>query len=103
MLLTVLTQRRNIMLLDIVLWILFGALAGWIASKIMNTDAKMGAMSNIVVGIIGAFLGGFLVQTMFGTSVGGFNIVSLLVAILGAIVLLAIVKAFTRSSAHRVQ
>lgn len=91
------------MLLDIVLWILFGALAGWIASVIMKTDAKMGAFANIVVGIIGAFLGGFLVQNMLGASVEGFNIISLLVAILGAILLIAIVKAFTRNSAHRVQ
>lgn len=91
------------MLLSIVLWILFGALAGWIASIIMKTDASMGAFANIVVGIIGAFLGGFVVQTVLGTSVGGFNIVSLLVAILGAVILLAIVKAFTRSSARRVQ
>lgn len=91
------------MLLDIVLWILFGALAGWIASKIMKTDAQMGALANIVVGIIGAFMGGFLVRTILGTSVGGFNIVSLLVAIFGAIVLLAIVKAFTRGTARRVQ
>lgn len=91
------------MLLDIVLWILFGALAGWIASKIMKTDAEMGAFANIVVGIIGAFLGGFVVQNMLGTPVGGFNIMSLLVAILGAVALLAIVKAFARSRARRVQ
>lgn len=91
------------MLLDIVLWILFGALAGWIASKIMNTDAQMGALANIIVGIIGAFLGGFLVQTLFDTPVGGFNIMSLLVAILGAVILLAIVKAFTHNRTHRVQ
>lgn len=90
------------MLLDIVLWILFGALAGWIASKIMKTDAQMGAFANIAVGIIGAFLGGFVVQTMLGTPVEGFNITSLLVAILGSITLLAIVKALSRSRAHRV-
>ena len=90
------------MLLDIVLWILFGALAGWIASKIMKTDAQMGAMANIVVGIIGAFLGGFLFQMLTGTPVGGFNIMSLIVAIIGAVILLAIVKAFTSRRAHHV-
>lgn len=83
------------MLLDIVLWILFGALAGWIASKIMKTDAEMGALANIVVGIIGAFVGGYLFQMLTGSAVGGFNITNLLVAIVGAIILLAIVKAVT--------
>jgi len=83
------------MLLDIVLWILFGALAGWIASKIMKTDAEMGAVANIVVGIIGAFVGGFLYRMLTGTTVEGFNLVSLIVAIIGAVILLAIVKAFT--------
>lgn len=83
------------MILDIVLWILFGALAGWIASKIMNTDARMGAGANIAVGIIGAFIGGFLVRLLTGNQVEGFSITSMIVAILGAIILLAIVKAVT--------
>lgn len=90
------------MLLDIVLWILFGALAGWIASKIMNTDAQMGAMANIAVGILGAFIGGFLVRTLTGAAPEGFSITSLIVAILGAVVLLAIVKAATRGRGARV-
>lgn len=81
-------------MVDIVLWILFGALAGWIASMIMNTNAEQGALGNIVVGILGAFIGGFLVQSLTNTEVGGFNFASLLVAILGAVILLAIVKAF---------
>jgi uncharacterized membrane protein YeaQ/YmgE (transglycosylase-associated protein family) len=80
-------------MLDILLWILFGALAGWIASKIMKTDAQMGALANIVVGIIGAFIGGFIVRTLTGNAVEGFNITSLIVAIIGAVILLAIVKA----------
>jgi uncharacterized membrane protein YeaQ/YmgE (transglycosylase-associated protein family) len=88
-------------MLDIVLWILFGALAGWIASKIMKTDAQMGAMANIVVGIIGAFIGGFVVRMLTGNEVDGFNIGSLLVAILGAVILLAIVKAVTRGRGVR--
>lgn len=90
------------MLLEIVLWILFGALAGWIASKIMKTDAEMGAMANIVVGIIGAFIGGFLVRIFAGVAPEGFSIASLIVAILGAVVLLAIVKAATRGRGARV-
>lgn len=81
-------------MIDIILWILFGALAGWIASKIMNTDEEQGALGNIVVGIIGAFLGGFILRMLTGDDqVDGFNFTSLLVAIGGAVLLLAIVKA----------
>ncbi|MEO5949489.1 MAG: GlsB/YeaQ/YmgE family stress response membrane protein [Candidatus Saccharimonas sp.] len=90
------------MLLDIVLWILFGALAGWVASMVMKTDAQMGGMANVVVGIVGAFIGGFLVRTLTGTAVEGFNLMSLLVAILGAIILLAIVKAASNRNTRRV-
>ncbi|MDB5162463.1 MAG: transglycosylase [Candidatus Saccharibacteria bacterium] len=91
------------MILDIVLWILFGALAGWIASMIMKTNAQMGAMANIVVGIIGAFVGGFLYRMLTGNTVEGFNLTSLIVAIVGAVILLAIVKAFSGRRATRVQ
>jgi uncharacterized membrane protein YeaQ/YmgE (transglycosylase-associated protein family) len=85
------------MLLDIVLWIIFGALAGWIASKIMHTDGQMGPMANIVVGIIGAFIGGFVVRMLTGNGqTDTFSLGGLLVAILGAVILLAIVKAVTR-------
>ncbi len=84
-------------LLNIVLWIIFGALAGWIASIIMGTNAQMGAGANIVVGIIGALIGGFIMNAIGGRGVTGFNIYSLLVAIGGAIVLLALVRAFRRA------
>ena len=89
------------MLLDIVLWVIFGALAGWIASIIMRTNEQMGAVANIVVGIIGAFIGGFLVRTLTGDQVGGFNFMSLVVAVIGAVILLAIVKMFAgRNTQH---
>ena len=48
--------------MNIILWIIFGALAGWIASMIMGTNAQMGALANIIVGIVGALIGGFLMQ-----------------------------------------
>ncbi len=89
------------MLLDIVLWILFGALAGWIASMIMKTNGQMGALANIVVGIIGAFIGGFLFRTLTGINVEGFNLTSLIVAIIGAVILLALVKLFTKNRTTR--
>jgi len=74
-------------------WIIIGGLAGWIASMIMKTDKSMGVGMNIVVGVIGGLIGGFLVSMFGGVGMTGFNIWSLLVAVLGSIVLLAIVKA----------
>lgn len=76
-------------------WIIMGALAGWIASKIMNTDAEQGAIANIIVGIIGAFVGGFVFELFGASSVTGFNIYSLIVSIIGAIIVLFIYKAIT--------
>ena len=76
------------MIINVLLWILFGALAGWIASLIMRTNQSMGAIANIVIGIAGAFIGGGLSRLLGGPSVSGFNLTSLIIAILGAIVLL---------------
>lgn len=76
-------------------WIILGALAGWIASMIMKTDAEQGAIANIIVGIIGAVLGGFIMQLFGASGVSGFNLYSFLVAIGGAVVLLAIYRAVT--------
>ena len=82
-------------MINIVTWIIFGALAGWLASIVMKTNAEQGALANIVIGIIGAFLGGFIMRLISGSDMmSGFNLGSLLVAILGAIVLIAIMKAF---------
>jgi len=78
--------------MNILLWIIFGALAGWIASKIMNTDEKQGAIGNIAVGIVGAFIGGLLMQLFGGSGVDGFNIRSLLVAVVGAVVFIYLFK-----------
>lgn len=79
--------------MGIISWIIVGALAGWIASMIMGKNAQMGAIANIIVGIIGAFIGGFVVNLLGMGGVDGINIWSILVAILGAVILLAIVKA----------
>lgn len=80
-----------------ILWIIFGALAGWIASMIMGRNAQMGALANIVVGIVGAILGGWLMSAVGGQGVTGFNLPSLIVAILGAVVLLFVVGLFRRA------
>lgn len=87
-------------MINIIAWIIFGALAGWIASIIMKTDAEQGALGNIVVGILGAILGGFLLRLLTDNQVSGFNLGSLLVAIVGAVILLAIYKAFRGRSAR---
>ncbi len=80
-------------MIDFILWLAFGALAGWIASMIMKTDGQMGAISNIVVGIVGAFIGGFVMRFLTGSEPEGFSIPGLIVAVIGAVILLAIVKA----------
>lgn len=84
--------------MGILLWIIFGALAGWIASIIMRNNAEQGALGNIVVGIVGAVIGGYLMSFFGQAGVTGFNIYSLLVAILGSVILLAIVNAFRRTN-----
>lgn len=74
--------------MGLIAWIILGGLAGWIASKIMGNDKQQGVLGNIIVGIIGAGIGGFIVSMIGGEGVTGFNIWSLVVAVLGAIVLL---------------
>jgi uncharacterized membrane protein YeaQ/YmgE (transglycosylase-associated protein family) len=79
------------------MWLIIGALAGWIGSKIMGTDERQGAVANIVVGIVGALLGGFVTRALFGDdrSNNGF-IASLAIALLGSIVVIAIWRAVSR-------
>ena len=83
---------------SIIVWIIVGGLAGWVASKIVGTDKSQGAVGNIVVGIVGALVGGFLVGLLGGTGFTGLNIWSFLVALLGAVVLLFLWKAITGHS-----
>ena len=79
--------------MGILSWIIVGALAGWIASLIMGTNNQQGCLLDIVVGIVGAFIGGFVMNLLgFGTFTG-FNLWSIIVAIIGAVILLAIIKA----------
>ena len=85
--------------MSFILWIVVGGLLGWVASMIMGTNDRQGKLLNIVVGIIGAFLGGLLIAPMLGTGTinqGDFSVSSLLVSLVGAVVLLAIVGLFRR-------
>jgi uncharacterized membrane protein YeaQ/YmgE (transglycosylase-associated protein family) len=79
-------------MINFIAWILFGALAGWIASILTKTDEQQGAFGNIVTGIIGAFIGGFLVRALTDNDVSGFNVGSLIVAIVGAVILISLLK-----------
>jgi uncharacterized membrane protein YeaQ/YmgE (transglycosylase-associated protein family) len=79
--------------MGIILWVIFGAIAGWIASLIMKTDAQQGALVNIIVGVLGAIIGGVIFNLLGGAGVTGFNLYSLLVAVIGAMILLALLRA----------
>jgi uncharacterized membrane protein YeaQ/YmgE (transglycosylase-associated protein family) len=80
---------------SILVWIVIGGLAGWVASMIVGTNRSQGLLGNIVVGIVGALVGGFIIGLFGGAGFTGFNLWSFLVALLGAVILLFIWKAIT--------
>lgn len=87
--------------MNLILIIIVGGILGWLASMVMRTDAQQGIFLNIVVGIVGALLAGFLISPLLGAGTitsGSFDIMSLVVSFLGALVLLAIVNLFRRGS-----
>ncbi|QHI72402.1 GlsB/YeaQ/YmgE family stress response membrane protein [Aminipila terrae] len=86
--------------MGIVGWIVIGALAGWIASMVTGNNRQMGAFMNILVGIIGGLAGGLVMNLVGGVGITGFNLWSLAVACIGAIVLLLIVNAFKRKESY---
>lgn len=73
--------------MDLLLFVVLGGIAGWIASMIMGTDARQGWLMNVVLGIVGAFFGGFLMNLLGLQGASGFNLYSLIVAIVGAVAL----------------
>lgn len=82
--------------MNIIIWIIFGALAGWVASMIVKTNAQQGIIVNILVGIVGAFVGGYLMQIIGKTGVTGFNVRSFIVAVMGSVILLFVYRAVSR-------
>ena len=87
--------------MNFIIWLIVGGLLGWIASKIMHTDAQQGIILNIVVGIIGALLAGLLLAPLFGVGTinqSNVSLPSLFVSLLGAIILLAIVNLVRRDT-----
>jgi len=78
--------------MGIISWIVLGGIAGWLASIITKRNDQMGCITNIIAGIIGAAVGGWVFSLFGGTGVTGFNLGSLLVALVGAVIVLAIVN-----------
>ena len=83
--------------MNFILWLIVGGIVGWLASLIMR-DAGQGILLNVVIGIVGAFIGGWLISPLVGTGTinQGFSIGSFVVSLVGAIILLAIVNLFRR-------
>jgi len=78
--------------MDIIAFLVLGGIAGWVASLVMGTDASQGIVANVIVGIVGALIGGLLFNAFGSAGVTGFNLYSLLVATVGAIVGLWILR-----------
>jgi uncharacterized membrane protein YeaQ/YmgE (transglycosylase-associated protein family) len=90
-----------VLTLGVIGWIIIGGLAGWVGGKIMSTDAQMGLILNIVVGIVGGLIGGFLLRAVGVNVSGGGLMFSFLTCLLGAVILLAIVKLIARRRVSR--
>lgn len=89
--------------MNIIIWLVVGGIIGWLASLIMKTDAQQGVVLNIVVGVIGAVLGGWLLSPLLGAGTvnqGDFSVMGLVVSLVGAIILLAIVNLIRRGTAR---
>ena len=78
--------------MGILIWIVFGGIVGWVGSLIMGTSDQQGIILNVVVGVVGAALGGYIMSIFGEGGVTGFNLYSFMVAIIGAMALLAVVK-----------
>jgi uncharacterized membrane protein YeaQ/YmgE (transglycosylase-associated protein family) len=87
--------------MNIIIWLIVGGLIGWLASIVMRTDARQGILLNVVVGIVGAVLGGWFLSPLVGVSTinqGDFSVPSLVLSLVGAVALLAIVNLVRRGA-----
>jgi uncharacterized membrane protein YeaQ/YmgE (transglycosylase-associated protein family) len=85
--------------MNIIIWLVVGGLIGWVASKLMRTDGQQGIVLNVVVGIVGAVLGGWFLSPFVGVSTinqANFSVPGLLVSLVGAVILLGIVNLVRR-------
>ena len=89
--------------MNILIWLVVGGVIGWIASLIVGTDAQQGVLLNVIVGIVGALIGGWLISPLIGAGTineGAFNLASLGVSLAGAVILLVIVNLIRRATAR---
>lgn len=89
--------------MNLLIWLIVGGVVGWLASLIMRTDGQQGIFLNIVVGIVGAFVGGLLLSPLFGAGTinnSGLTMGTFLVSLGGAVILLALVNLFRRGRAR---
>ena len=89
--------------MNLIIWLVVGGVIGWLASLVMKTDAQQGVILNVVVGIIGAMLGGWLLSPLIGArtvNLGDFSLMGLLVSFGGAVILLFVVNMFRRGAAR---
>jgi uncharacterized membrane protein YeaQ/YmgE (transglycosylase-associated protein family) len=87
--------------MNFIIWLVVGGIIGWIASMIMRTDAKQGAFLNVIVGIVGSMLGGWLIAPLLGSGTinqNDFSVGGLIASLIGAVILLAIVNLFRRGT-----
>lgn len=86
--------------MGIIIWLVMGGIVGWIASMIMGTNGRQGIILNVVVGIVGALIGGWLIGPLLGAGSinDGISVMSFIVSLIGAVILLAIVGLFQRRS-----
>lgn len=88
-------------MINFIVWIILGGVLGWIASMIMGTNAQQGTLMNIVVGIVGAFVAGWLLTPLFGIATinqNNFSMAAMGVSLLGAVILLAVLNLFRRGA-----
>jgi uncharacterized membrane protein YeaQ/YmgE (transglycosylase-associated protein family) len=86
--------------MSIIAWLVVGLLAGWIANMIMSSG-RGGFLADLLLGVVGAFVGGFIGSALFGADVSGINLTSILLAVLGAIVVVAIYRAVTHQAVRQ--
>lgn len=90
-------------MVNLIVWLVVGGLIGWIASMLMRTDGQQGMFLNVVVGVVGAALGGWFISPLVGVpsiNQGVFSIGALVVSLLGSVILLAIVNLVRRGTAR---
>jgi uncharacterized membrane protein YeaQ/YmgE (transglycosylase-associated protein family) len=88
-------------MINFIVWLIIGGVIGWLASLVMRTDAAQGIVLNIIVGIVGAMLGGWLISPLLGAASinqGDFSIMGLVVSFVGALILLAVVNLIRRGA-----